>query len=821
LADRIDALPADLRPTAMAALTASAHPSLVPVLAKLARHPDLDTRAGAYAALGRAGGREAAAALCAMAAGAPPEDLVALESALADLRGADVDALLVDRLTSGSADARVFFAGVIARRGAASARPALHGLLATGEAAAAAAAADALGDVGDAESCRSLLRELGVSPPRVAPGALHKAIGRIALRDPAGAAALLAALPDTAPQTHAELLDLLPAIGGTNALAQLTRDLGAPSDDLRRAALRALGEWKTAAPLEAVLAHAERAGDAAERALAARGAAGLLKKATDRSPEDFGNQVARALAAAPSAAEKRSVLGSAAAVPSAAALEAVQPLLADAAIVNEAASAIAAMAPNLPADAADAGRSALRAALGRDVVPVVRQALLSASIATGALKNIALGARADSPDGLEKDGAAGRDEAAIDGDPGTYWDEVDQQKEYRYRVTLPSPARLQALIIQGYQHHQYAPRDFDILVDGRIAMSVTNAEYAGNRLLVPLPPGTTGSAVELAITGSYGASPAMRELEIYGEPEAAAPPLAWRKGERALALLKDGRPVWAFHAEADAAKPYFDPVSLGGGASLTWKSPPDHPWHHGLWFCWKFINGVNYWEEDRKTGRSEGATAVDDVFFEERPDFSARIGLTLRYAPAGATGAVLTEQRMISISPPAEDGSYRMDWTLRFTAGAKEVKLDRTPPPPEQTGKASGGYAGLSVRFALAFTNWQIAATRDIGPFVQNRHVFRAEACDYSGDLDGLTQGVAILDHPQNLHAPSPWYVVCDPGVPFSFLSPAVIRQAPHVMAPGSALTLRYRLAVHPGRWDGERLRKECDAFSRSDRRSP
>jgi len=49
----------------------------------------------------------------------------------------------------------------------------------------------------------------------------------------------------------------------------------------------------------------------------------------------------------------------------------------------------------------------------------------------------------------------------------------------------------------------------------------------------------------------------------------------------------------------DTPKPYFHPVTLGTGleAPLTLLSPHDHVHHRGLWFCWKFVNGENFWEE--------------------------------------------------------------------------------------------------------------------------------------------------------------------------------------------------------------------------------
>ena len=133
------------------------------------------------------------------------------------------------------------------------------------------------------------------------------------------------------------------------------------------------------------------------------------------------------------------------------------------------------------------------------------------------LQNLSLGATATSPDGLEKDGAASGDQAAIDGKPETYWDEADNQKLYRLRVQLPQPSRVVFLRLLGWQQHNYAPKDFEVLCDGKVVKQVANATYKNNWLEVALPP-TDCAAVELKITGYYGASPAIRELEIYGKP---------------------------------------------------------------------------------------------------------------------------------------------------------------------------------------------------------------------------------------------------------------------------------------------------------------
>lgn len=137
----------------------------------------------------------------------------------------------------------------------------------------------------------------------------------------------------------------------------------------------------------------------------------------------------------------------------------------------------------------------------------------SADIPPGAV-NLAPLAEASSPDGLEGDGAAGGDGAAIDGDLETYWDEVDGAREYRLVLTFDEPQTLSALRITGWGHENYAPRDFQVLCDGQVVAEVFMARYVDNRFAVRFEP-VECSVLELRITGAYGASPAVRELEVF------------------------------------------------------------------------------------------------------------------------------------------------------------------------------------------------------------------------------------------------------------------------------------------------------------------
>lgn len=299
-------------------------------------------------------------------------------------------------------------------------------------------------------------------------------------------------------------------------------------------------------------------------------------------------------------------------------------------------------------------------------------------------------------------------------------------------------------------------------------------------------------------------------LACFAQPSRAA--YAWQQAPGRLALQQDGQILWQFLHGDQETKPSFHPLALPGGPALTWHRPADHRWHCALWFSWKYLNKVNYWEEDAKTGLPAGRTEWSAPKIETRPDFSARLHMELTYRPAQGA-AVLREQRTIEIAPPSADGRQQQDWTCVFTALAPEVVLDRTPPPPGPDGKGPGGYAGLSIRLVREFEEVQVCTPTGAVSMATGRYRGKAMAVDYSGRVGDKECGFAFLDHPQNLNSPSPWYVINDG--PMRFVNAAVLCFGPHTLKQGESFTLRYRVILHPGRWTPERLQQEAERYQR------
>lgn len=147
--------------------------------------------------------------------------------------------------------------------------------------------------------------------------------------------------------------------------------------------------------------------------------------------------------------------------------------------------------------------------------------------------------------------------------------------------------------------------------------------------------------------------------------------------------------------------------------------------------------------------------------------------------------------------------------TARASSPAPAI---RTPLPGEPGGKGHGGYAGFSIRVSREMTGWQIIGAD--GTEAMKLHGHPTPAAEINGLIGGREAGLALIDHSSNLGAPSKWFVVMNPKLPFGYLSPAVIFSKPHKMTNGEKLRLRYRAIVHPRRWTPDDLKREANRFS-------
>ena len=247
----------------------------------------------------------------------------------------------------------------------------------------------------------------------------------------------------------------------------------------------------------------------------------------------------------------------------------------------------------------------------------------------------------------------------------------------------------------------------------------------------------------------------------------------------------------------DRPRPFVHPVRTPAGHTLSVDAPSDHPWHHGLWFTIKFVNGENFWEEYGEFGtlRQSSAPVVTDLGAD-----ATRADSRLDWVRPDGTTVVATETCRLT-HRPVTDGSA-LDWDVRFEP-AVEVELDRTP------FTTWGGYGGLTLR---GRPDWHDTRLRLPDGADRDRVLGeRAPWCALDGLLDDGAAGVVLLDHPENRGHPVPWYASTrsatygDEGWS-NFVNAAFLWDGPVTLAAAEALHLRYRVIVHDDEWDLDRL---------------
>ncbi|MBI5385216.1 MAG: PmoA family protein [Verrucomicrobia bacterium] len=421
-------------------------------------------------------------------------------------------------------------------------------------------------------------------------------------------------------------------------------------------------------------------------------------------------------------------------------------------------------------------------------------------VATG-LVNIAALGTGSSPDGMKQDGDGRGSQAALDGDPSTYWDEQDNAKLYRYVVSFKQPEKISALAIMGWAQHDFAPKDFEVLCDGKAVKKVENAQYDRNILHLPLDD-TTCQSIELKITGYYGRSPAIRELGIFSrEPHVGIPKPT---SAAAKSEPKDGGPIFAewpvtyqqqklLVYALGKFKPYVKELAPFKGRNIFRDAPFDHLHHHALMYAVK-ANGVNFWEEVAGCGFQkpiETSNWTEGKSANGQPQFTLKQRLHW-LAPQDADlsdttqVAILVERRTLTLTVNEAQQEVALHWKSEFEVGPKTNQVTLT----------GANYHGLGMRFL-----------QPLDPFA--KHLNSGGAPDLSGNKQDVSQHpwasvsfgqsatLVLFGHPANARGDS-WFFTM--RTPFAYLSATQnLDKEPLVYRAGEKFQVNYLVTLYPG----------------------
>ncbi len=240
--------------------------------------------------------------------------------------------------------------------------------------------------------------------------------------------------------------------------------------------------------------------------------------------------------------------------------------------------------------------------------------------------------------------------------------------------------------------------------------------------------------------------------------------------------------IFTCYKFSDSQKyPYFWPVNGPiSGKSITTETSEPYPHHHSLFFGCDRVNGGNYWQDVNARGQilSQGPKIVTasgkrivltDTCLWKQPD----------------KDPVIEDMRHITISAPSK--------TVRII----DFRITMTPLVDIEILKTNHSLFSARVVPELSVTSGGTLINAQGNTAEKGTFGVASPWCDYSGTRDGVTEGLAILQNPNNRWFPSKWFTR-----DYGFFSPTPmywLEGDKLNLAKGEKLSLAYRVIVHSG----------------------
>jgi hypothetical protein len=254
----------------------------------------------------------------------------------------------------------------------------------------------------------------------------------------------------------------------------------------------------------------------------------------------------------------------------------------------------------------------------------------------------------------------------------------------------------------------------------------------------------------------------------------------------------------------DEKYPFFFPVNGPSGFSVTSMRNSLYPHHSSLFFGCDRVNGGNYWQEGLERGR------IVTLRAEIRESGKDRVVIENEciWSRPGAESPV-RDLRTIIITAPSKD-LFQMDFDIRLDM-LMDVKIEKT----NHSFFSARMAPDLSVANGGTMVNAEgnQGETGDNGTFGK-----KSPWMDCYGTRNGLTEGMAILQHPSNPWYPSPWFTR-----DYGFFSPTPMYWPADEIAgtnlkKGDSLHLRYRVLIHGGDTKTAGIEEEFGKYVTSDK---
>lgn len=228
--------------------------------------------------------------------------------------------------------------------------------------------------------------------------------------------------------------------------------------------------------------------------------------------------------------------------------------------------------------------------------------------------------------------------------------------------------------------------------------------------------------------------------------------------------------------------PFFFPVNGPSGVSVTSMRNGQYPHHTSLFFGCDKVNGGNYWQE----GNERGQIFSDGPVLEKAAGPEIVITDVCQWKRSGAEQPIRDSRRIV-ISAPSKT-LRQIDFAITLEP-LMAVTIEKT------------NHSFFSVRMDPDLTPVMGGAMINAEGAAGEKATFgqpSAWMATYGKRGNGQVEGLAILQHPGNPWAPSPWFTR-----DYGFMSPTPMYWPKDgtatKLAQGEKVILRYRVLVFSG----------------------
>ncbi len=249
------------------------------------------------------------------------------------------------------------------------------------------------------------------------------------------------------------------------------------------------------------------------------------------------------------------------------------------------------------------------------------------------------------------------------------------------------------------------------------------------------------------------------------------------------------------HNSRPGIRPYIHPLrGVDGQACLTEDSPWHHPWQHGIQTGFHGVNGCDFWFDPGQNAKAVIGTiepGTPKILGDDPPTWS----IEARWCHEDKS-ALLDERQRWMLHEGEGLLFLDLDWEMR---AIPDVTIDQ------------GAYGGFFIRMpfrpdgdakVVSSTGLEDDATEQ-----QSAAWVNLQMSVNRGNVRG---GIALLDHPDNSGHPAHWRVDGQRGINPAPCIPGAIR-----LAAREAMRYRYRLVLHDGSLDFEKIQDLWDVFAK------